>query len=164
MRTHLRFGLALTLFAAMPMVQAQTTADQLVGDWSVVTLVTDTADGRIEPYGPSPLGYLSFGPSGHFSGQFMRPDVPKVAANNRLKATTEENVAIAQGSIGYFGKWTLVDAKRGEVGLHVLGSSFPNWIGGDQKRFIKVEGDSMTLTNPSSPSAGKSTVTLTRLR
>ena len=164
MKTLLSCGFASTLLATVPMAQAQTTPDQLTGDWTVVTLVTDTADGRIEPFGPTPLGYVSFGPGGHFSAQFMRPDIPKVAANNRLKASTEENVAIAQGSISFFGRWTLVDAESGEVGLRVLGSSYPNWIGSDQKRFIKVAGDSMTLTNPTSPAAGKSMVTLKRVR
>jgi hypothetical protein len=94
----------------------------------------------------------------------MRPDIPKIAANNRLKATPEENTAIAQGLAAFFGEWKLVDAKTGEISLHIIGSSFPNWNGSDQKRFIKVNGDAMVITNPSSPSVGVSTLMLTRLK
>lgn len=158
------FALALILLACGTSAQAQTSAKQMTGSWSLVSLETDTAEGRIQPFGPAPVGYIYFAPNGRFGSQFMRPDVPKVAANNRLKATAEENLAIALGAVAFFGEWKLVNPKTGEVRLHIIGSSYPNWNGGDQTRFIKVSGDAMTLVNPSSPSAGMSTLMLSRVR
>lgn len=157
-------AVALILLAYAGWAQAQTSVKQLVGGWSLVSLETDTADGRIQPFGPAPIGYLNFASNGRFAAQFMRPDIPKIAANNRMKATQEENTAIAQGLAAFFGEWKLVDAKTGEISLHVIGSSYPNWNGSDQKRFIKVRGDAMTIINPSSPSVGRSTVMLTRVK
>lgn len=164
MKQYRGIFVALVLFAFSGLLQAQTTARQMSGSWSLVSLETETPDGRIQPFGPAPLGYISFSPNGRFAAQFMRPDVPKIAANSRLKATPEENIAIAQGFTAFFGQWKLVDAKTGEVGLHVIGSSYPNWNNADQKRFIKVVGDTMTLINPSSPSAGTSTLVLARVK
>lgn len=164
MKKNLGCVLALTLLSISGLAAAQTTAKQLLGGWSLVSLETDTADGRIQAFGPRPIGYINFGPDGRIAAQFMRPDIPKIAANNRQKATQEENVAIAQGVMAFFGEWKLLDPKTGEISLHVIGSSFPNWNGTDQKRFIKVRGDAMTIINPSSPSAGTSTVMLTRLK
>ena len=158
------FALALALLACGISAQAQTSAKQMTGSWSLVSLETDTAEGRIQPFGPAPIGYIYFAPNGRFGSQFMRADVPKVAANNRLKATAEENIAIALGAVAFFGEWKLVDAKTGEVSLRIIGSSYPNWNGSDQTRFIKVSGDAMTLVNPSSPSAGTSTLKLSRVR
>lgn len=164
MKNNPGFVLALFLLACSGLAQAQTTAKQMVGGWSLVSLETDTADGRIQPFGPAPIGYINFSPNGRFAAQFMRPDLPKIAANNRLKATPEENTAIAQGLAAFFGEWKLVDPKTGEIRIHVIGSSFPNWNDTDQKRFLKVSGDALTITNPSSPSVGTSTVKLTRLK
>lgn len=155
---------ALILLAVSGWASAQTSAKQLIGGWSLVSLETDTADGRIQPFGPVPIGYVNFASNGRIVVQFMRPDIPKIAANNRLKATPEENTAIAQGLAAFFGEWKLVDAKTGEISLHIIGSSFPNWNGTDQKRFIKVSGDAMTIINPSSPSTGTSTIMLSRLK
>lgn len=155
---------ALGLLVASGLAVAQTTAKQLIGGWALVSLETDTAEGRIQPFGPNPIGYVNFASNGRIAVQFMRPDIPKIAANNRLKATQEENTAIAQGLAAFFGEWKLVDPKTGEISLRIIGSSFPNWNGTDQKRFIKVNGDAMVITNPSSPSVGTSTVMLTRLK
>jgi len=158
------FVFALVLLVFSGFAQAQTTAKQMIGSWSLISLETDSADGRIQPFGPTPIGYLNFSENGRFAVQFMRPDIPKIKANNRLKATPEENTAIAQGLAAFFGEWKLVDSKTGEISLHVIGSSFPNWNDTHQKRFINVNGDAMTIINPSSPSVGTSTVMLTRLK
>ena len=163
-RKYPGFVFVWALLAFSGLVHAQTTTKQMVGSWSLVSLETENADGRIQPFGPTPLGYISISPDGRSAMQFMRPDLPKIAANSRLKATPEENVAIAQGFTAFFGQWKLLDAKTGEVELHVIGSSFPNWSNTDQKRFIKVSGDTMTLINPSSPSAGTSTLVLSRAK
>ena len=145
MKRNPGFVFALILLSLSGLVQAQTSARQMIGGWSLVSLETDTADGRLQPFGSTPVGYIDFAQNGRFAMQFMRPDVPKIAANSRLKATPEENIAIALGQVAFFGEWKLIDPKTGEVGLHVIGSSFPKWNNTDQKRFIKVSGSTMTI-------------------
>jgi Lipocalin-like domain len=50
-----------------------------------------------------------------------------------MQGTPEENRAIVQGSIGFFGTYSVAD---GAVIQHVEGGTWPSWIGTDQKRTI----------------------------
>ena len=83
----------------------------------------------------------------------MEASLPSIAANNRLKGTAEEYQAIVKGSIAYFGRYT-VDEKEQSVTQTMTGSTFPNWDGQSQKRFYKVVGDEMRVTNPTSSVGG----------
>ena len=113
---------------------AAQTAKDMVGTWSLVSDVNTSADGRkVEPFGPSPRGIAIFDSDGHFAIVLSRPDLPKFASNNRMQGTPEENRAIVQGSIGFFGSYSLTD---GAVIQHVEGGTWPSWIGTDQKRTI----------------------------
>lgn len=165
MKTLARLACTATIMLACAMTaQAQTTAAQMTGGWTLLSLDTETAEGPIQPFGATPLGFIDFSGNGRFMMQFMRPDLPKIAANNRLKATPDENIAIGQGVVAFFGEWQLLDAATGEVSLRIVGSSFANWNGTAQKRFVQVSGDRMTLINPASPSAGRSTLKLERVK
>jgi hypothetical protein len=73
----------------------------------------------------------------------MRSDLPKFAANNRQDGTAEENKAIVQGSISYFGTYTIDEAAKTLI-FHIVGCSFPNWTGTDVKRPFTLAGDELT--------------------
>ena len=158
MKAVLGMALAVAFSATSGTAFAQATQKQLIGGWTVTSVVTEEAGKKMEPYGPKPMGYMSLGANGRYSIQLMRPDLPKVASNNRGKTTPEESAAIAQGLLSHYGTWKLVDPKTGEIAFHVDGSSFPNWNGADQKRFIMVKGDTLTLNNPTSPTGGTAVV------
>lgn len=164
MNTALRLAFAAAIAMTSSTVLAQVTQKELVGDWTLVSVVNDEAGKKTEPYGPNPLGHLTLGKNGYFSSQLLRPDLPKIASNNRVKTTPEETEAIAHGILSYFGKWRLVNAQTGEISLHVIGSSFPNWIGADQKRLVTVAGGSLTIANPVAPAGGSSEVVWNRAK
>jgi hypothetical protein len=110
------------------------TAKDLVGTWNLVSDVNTAADGRkVEPFGPTPHGMAIFDSDRHFAIVISRPDLPKFSSNNRMQGTPEENRAIVQGSIGFFGTYSVAD---GAVIQHVEGGTWPSWIGTDQKRTI----------------------------
>ena len=94
--------------------QAETTIkNQLVGTWMLVSASVERQDGsKTDTFGPNPKGILMFDGDGRFSLQEWRADLPKFASNNRLESTAEENKAIVQGSICYFGKYTLTRRQR----------------------------------------------------
>ena len=52
-----------------------------------------------------------------------------------------------QGSIAYFGTYSVSETDK-VITFHLEGSTFPNWKGADQKRFIKLSGDELTWTVP----------------
>jgi hypothetical protein len=92
---------------------------QLVGTWTPVAISTEQKDGtKYETFGPKPLGVLTFGSDGRFSLQWMRFDLPQFASSDRMKGTAEENKAIVQGSLSYFGT-TAVTNVTGCSGLSV---------------------------------------------
>jgi lipocalin-like protein len=80
----------------------QTTAKDLVGTWTLVS-VTLEEDGKTrDMYGANPQGLLVFHDNGRVSVIITRSDLPKFASNNREAETPEENKAIVQGSLAFF--------------------------------------------------------------
>ena len=134
-------------------------AQELPGAWTLVSDVIDQGGGvKVEPFGPSPKGTVLFTNDGSFSLVITRPDAPKFASGNRTAGTPEENKAAVQGSIAYFGTYTVSEPDR-TVNLHLEGSTFPNWNGNDQKRIARIAGDELTWLNPTT-SVGAGTATL----
>ena len=156
-------ALAMAIAAGSTPASAQTTAAQIVGNWKLASYVTQRGVARDEPYGPNPDGFVTFSAGGRFTMQILRPDLPKVASGNRFTATPEESAAIARGLLACFGSWKLINAATGEIMLHVEASSFGNWDGTDQPRFVAVDSDVMTLKIPAAVAAGASTLLLKKV-
>ena len=83
--------------AAAPRAAAQM-AQQLVGTWSLVSAVAHQDGAQTNPFGPNPSGTLMFGSDGRYALIFLRTDLPKLASNNRMAGTPDENRVIAQGA------------------------------------------------------------------
>lgn len=124
---------------------AQTGKD-ILGAWTLLSVVVDQGGTKIEPFGNHPKGSIMFGPSGRFSLVITRSDLPALASNNRLSGTAEENRAIVQGSIAYFGTYSVNEDTR-TFTVHVEGSTFPNWVGTDQRRIFSISDDELKYTN-----------------
>jgi hypothetical protein len=133
----------------------QTTPKDLVGTWTLVS-VTIVYDGKkMDYFGSDPKGQVTFNPNDRFSVIITRSDVPKFASNSRDAGTSEENKAVVQGSIAYFGTYSVSEADN-IIKYNIDGSTYPNWQGTQQERFFKLSGDELTLTN-STPSIGEGT-------
>jgi Lipocalin-like domain len=152
------FGLTL-----MPGSALAQTAKDLVGTWKTVTTIATMPDGRrTEPYGPNPNNIMVFDANGRFVVVNARADLPKFASNNRAQGTADENKAIVQGSIAYFGTYSVVDKV---IIQKVEGGTWPGWIGTDQKRpIISFTGDDLKLTNPGRSAGGTSESTYKRVK
>jgi hypothetical protein len=139
------------------------TAKDLVGTWKMVTNVNIAPDGRrSESFGPNPNSILTYDANGRFVFVGTRPDLPKFASNNRMQGTAEENKAIVQGSIAYFGTYSVVDKV---IIQKVEGGTWPSWIGTDQKRpIISFMGDDMKMANPATTLGGTSEATYKRVK
>jgi hypothetical protein len=116
--------------------------EDLVGTWTLVAVAA---------YGPNPKGAAIFDANGRFSMIFLRADLPKYAANSRTQATPAEAKATVDGSLAYFGTYSLSGS---ELAFHIEGSTFANWTGGDQKRInVTVTADELSYVQPT-PSGG----------
>src|SRR5262249_21347898 len=135
LRDRLKFAAVACLVLVLPAGEAaaqQSPAPaqaQFVGTWSLVSIRYVEKDGRkVEPFGPSARGMLVFDAGGRFATQVMAANRPPFASNNRMTGTPEENRAVSQGVVAYFGTYT-VDEPNQVVTLHIEQSSFPNWNG-----------------------------------
>jgi hypothetical protein len=100
---------------------------------------------KVDTFGPNPVGILMLDGDGLLSLQEMRSDLPQFGTNNRQEGTADENKAIVQGSICYFGTYTIDEAAKTLI-FHLEGCSFPNWNGTEQKRSFTLTGDELTWT------------------
>jgi hypothetical protein len=130
------------------------TAKDIEGSWQLVS-ATVSQDGKTRNiFGASPRGVMAFDASGRFIQVIVSADLPKFAAKSREKGTADENQAVVQGSIAFFGTYTVGNA--GIVNLHIEGSTFANMSGSDQKRAIRISGDDLTWAN-ATPAVGSGT-------
>ncbi len=135
---------------AMTQPSPRSAQQQFVGTWSLVSIHYVEKDGRkVEPFGPGAKGMLYFDAAGRFATQVMAADRPRFASNNRMTGTPEENKAVSQGVVAYFGTYTVDEASH-VVTLHIEQSSFPNWNGTDQRRTFAFAADELRYTAASS--------------
>jgi hypothetical protein len=154
----------LCLGAALPTGPAVAqTAKELVGTWSIVSNVNVRPDGsKVDLFGPNPKAMVMFDGNGHFVIDQVNPDIPKFKSNNRAQGTPEENKAVVQGSLSYHGTYSVADKI---LTFKIEGSSFPNWLGTDQKRTItSFTGDELKWTNPGASVGGSAETAWKRLK
>ena len=153
-------AMSLMCFIAMP-ASAQVDKN-LVGAWTIVSITVEQGDKKSEPYGANVKGTQVFDANGRFAVVVMRGDLPKVASNNRETATAEESQQIAHGSLAYFGSYTVNEADK-SMTLQIESATLANWNGTTQKRLYAINGDQMTITNPTtSGGSGVAKVVLKR--
>jgi hypothetical protein len=99
-------------------------------------------------WGNSPKGLLIFTDSGDFSWQVFRSDRRRFASDDRTRGTWEENTVAFQGSLAYFGTYSVDEANKTVI-THVDGSTFPNSEGEEQRRVIvRLTADELIYVNP----------------
>ncbi len=112
---------------------------QFVGTWSLVAVENINPDSsKTLPYGISPQGLLVFEPNGDYAIQILKAVRPKVVANDKNKATPEENATLVQGNNSHFGKYS-VDENKYTITFKVEHAFYPNWEGTVQERTYTLE-------------------------
>ena len=154
-------ALGLAMLSGSATAQQKTLKEQVAGTWLLASAETTNADGsKMLPFGPNPKGILVLDANGHYVSLNVSSSLPKVASNNRMTETSDENKAITQGSLASYGTYTVNEAEKMVV-LHLDASTFPNWAGTEQKRPIKsVSADELVYTNPA-PTTGAGATILT---
>ena len=139
-------GLAISF--AVPTFAQQ--ANDVVGAWTLVSITLEKDGKKTDFYGPNPQGQLMYDDTGHFSVIITRSDLPKFASNNRETGTAEENKAIVQGSLAYFGTYSVSETDK-SITTHIESSTFPNWNGVDRKTSFNISGDELSTHVISGP-------------
>ena len=144
-------------------VRAQMAGKDLVGTWNLTSISSEQNGVKTETYGPGAKGQLLLDAGGRFSTIYSRADLPKFASNARTTGTPEENKAIVQGSLAYFGTYTVTEADK-TINLRIETSTFPNWNGTDQKRTYTLSGDELTIINAQASGGGTAQVVWKRAK
>jgi Lipocalin-like domain len=141
-------GLSFAQLPSHAFAQQGSLKERLVGTWSFTSTTGRRPDGtKVDVFGPHPNGVIIFSPDGHFALINTRPGRPKFASGNRMDGTPEEYRATVQGSIAYFGTYT-VDEIKSTFAFHIDGSTFPSYEGTDQVRPFTIVGDELRSVNP----------------
>jgi len=141
--------LAAGLWANAGMAQpAKPMKEMLAGTWNLVIAEITAANGtKTLPFGPSPKGQIIFTPDGHFSQVHVSSGLPRIAGNNRLNGTDDDNRAIMRGTLSFFGTYSVDDEKK-TVTFNIVASTYPNAEGTSQTRTIdKLTADEFVNTN-----------------
>jgi hypothetical protein len=104
----------------------------------------------------NPQGRRIIDADGHVFYIATRGDLPKFASTNRAAGRPEENKAVVEGSISYFGTVTTNEADKTYT-QHIEVCTFPNWIGVERKSTYTINGDELISTGSGS-SVGEGTV------
>jgi lipocalin-like protein len=120
------------------------TQDSLIGTWRLISWEFRDAEGYVSyPMGRDASGYLTYTPDGYMWATVMNPHRPAFASQDMRKGTTEEKVAAFDTYTSYFGTY---EVRRDTIIHHVRSCLYPNWVGGDQERFVTWEGTRLRLS------------------
>lgn len=125
----------------------------LVGTWRLVSFDVQNNDGVVtHPFGPEPLGFITYTVDGYMAVQFGRRARPTLASDDWWAAPPAEIALVAQEYFAYCGTYEL---HEGEVVHHVEVSLMPNLVGKEQVRRVAIHGDTLTLSTPPTPVGGQ---------
>jgi lipocalin-like protein len=121
-------------------------AKQLIGTWRIIKFTDTDASGQTRyPYGEHPSGYLIYDNTGHVSVQGMRdPAIAPFASGDDEKGTDAEVRSAYDAYVAYYGTYHVDEGKS--VVTHVVeGSLHPSYIGTEQARPFKLNGDVLVI-------------------
>jgi hypothetical protein len=137
--------------------------NSIVGTWKIQSLVREvSATGeRQNELGEKPSGYISYQPDGRMFVVLVGDNRAKPAAS---APTDEEKAKLFGTLVAYSGTYVV----EGDKVTHKIDVSWnQSWTGGEQVRFFKVDGRTLTITtainkNPRDGREGRAIVVFTR--
>lgn len=139
---------------------AQSKAD-LVGTWRLVSAWSTRPDGTRAPtYGENPTGFLTYTPEGRMIVIVGRSDRKPLSGNRETSSAAERADAFST-VLAYAGPYSL---EPGKVIHHIEACTYPNWIGSNQVRMVKLEGDRLTLLSLAALDGGTAELVWQRMK
>ena len=120
-------------------------SERFIGTWNLVSYENRSGDQVTYPLGKNPVGYIMYNDEGYMAVALMASNRRRFSSIDIMGGTTEEIVAAYGTYLSYCGKYGVTEDR---VIHHVQVSSYPNWIGEDQVRFYKFEGNKLILSTP----------------
>lgn len=120
--------------------------DRIVGSWTLVEFSMTSTEGDIHySLGPQARGLILYTSDGFMSAQLMNPDRPRYRSGRVQGGAPHELSAAAAGYLAYSGRYRIDEAES--VVYHEMSVALiPNWVGQEWPRWVRFDGDLMTLT------------------
>ena len=134
------------LFVALFATVTIAADNAIVGTWQLESWVsTDTESGVVvNVFGEHPGGHLIYTAGGNMA-VMLTADGRNKLSGDRYNTPAEERAQAFSSHAAYSGTYTL--SSEGII-HHVKASSFQNWVGTDQLRFIDIKGDTLNMKTP----------------
>lgn len=121
--------------------------DKIIGTWKLVSWkYVNEQGGAIDFFGENPMGILMYDKAGYMNVQLMRSGRKNFNSESLTGGAWEEIKEAYLGYVGYYGRYW--ERTPGELVHEVEGSLFPNWVGREQVRYGKIEGEYLLLSTP----------------
>jgi hypothetical protein len=122
-------------------------AAKFAGTWRLLSLTSRTSDGQIVyPFGRNAQGRATIAP-GYFSAQLMDPDRPSFPSGDPRLASDAEVRAAFEAYLAYYGSMS-IHPEEATLVTCVEAASVPSWVGTDQVRTYRFDGDHLVLSTP----------------
>ena len=155
----IRSFIALLMLVGLALLGDQARAQsvkELVGTYKFVSETREQDGIKTEVYRK---GRLVLDPDGNYVLTLVALDLPKVASNNRMTATPEENKAIVSGSVAHFGTYSVAG---NALIFKIESATFANWNGAEQKRPYVLTSDELKYSLAIGSGGGSLTLTWKR--
>ena len=121
----------------------------IFGTWKLISASSSTSDGERNDaaFGVGPTGFVTYNPDGRMSVLISHGGRKPLSASAPNPPTTETLAGAFSTFIAYAGRYTL---KSEEVIHNVEISFMQDWVGTDQTRRIKIEGDRLIIVHATS--------------
>ena len=115
----------------------------LIGRWNIVSWLQLYDDGRRQaPLGESLDGFIRYLEDGDMICMIARADLADFTSGGQWNASEAERAGAYSAMLAYAGTFRV----EGDTVTHsVRQSLFPNWRGGEQKRSVRLEGDTLFI-------------------
>lgn len=123
--------------------------EALIGAWELIEYSIEDKEKSGEkfyPLGKDATGFILYTPDGYMSAQMMASGRPVYASGRLHTGTIDEMAQAAKGYMAYSGPYE-VEEDTNILYHHMNVSMNPTWVGQTQQRFVKLDGDKITITN-----------------
>ncbi|MCE5214218.1 MAG: lipocalin-like domain-containing protein [Methanobacterium sp.] len=117
----------------------------IMGTWKLIKFEMKTDDKISQPFGENPLGYLFYHENGRMAVLISKENRKTVSTQDITNIPETEKSQLADGFIGYTGKYEILDDK---IIHHVEISFIPNWMGRPLERFYQHHNGKLVLETP----------------
>ncbi|TMR05699.1 lipocalin-like domain-containing protein [Actinomadura soli] len=114
------------------------------GTWRLVTYVVENEHGELidEPLGPDPHGLLVYTPEGRVVVHLMADGREMCGSARPVDCPPDRKLAAYDSHLSYAGSYRLTGDR---VFHHVSISSFPDYVGTELERTLRLDGDRLML-------------------